>query len=140
MHTSQRHRVALIAALFAAGLAGTASAETFVTQSPSTVPYVSGGVGTGDQDAMRAQARDYNLRLTFAESGTGAYLANVYVDIRNDMRQHVLTTVTDGPYLMAQLPPGRYTLEATFNGVKQGRSFYVSRGQATNVSVYWPAG
>jgi hypothetical protein len=50
---------------------------------PTLAPgsYVSGGIGEEGQLDMRVTRDLYNLRLTFAQVGTGAYVAGVTVTI-----------------------------------------------------------
>lgn len=80
------------------------------------VSVLHGGVGAEDRAAMQAQAADYNLHLTFAAKGSGAYLSDVKVVIRDARGKTLVDTVTSGPWLYARLPQGKVTIAATSMG------------------------
>ena len=110
-------RRGLIAAAFfpalpAAIAAGVAAAPVPAGAAPR---YVTGGVSEEERDAILRDAAPYNLWLVFAEQGTGNYLANVHVTVADAADRPVVDAVTEGPWLFAQLPPGRYTVR-TGNG------------------------
>lgn len=76
------------------------------------VAVLHGGVGAEERAAMTHNAADYNLRLTFAAKGSGAYLAGVKVTIRNARGDTVLDTIAAGPWLFARLPQGTFSVAA----------------------------
>lgn len=82
----------------------------------------------GEIDAMNARAGDYSLKLVLAAKGSGDYLADVDVIIRSlPQRDQLVQVRTEGPLLMADLPPGRYEISATFDGVRPGAPSTVTR-------------
>lgn len=75
--------------------------------------FVSGGV-TSDEIAMiNSEKSQYPLSILTVAQGSGAYLADVHVRITDAQSQQVLETTMDGPYLLVDLPAGRYQVEAT---------------------------
>jgi hypothetical protein len=92
-----------------------AQTASFLPQphSAGTVVYVSGGIGQEERNALRAVAKDYNLRLAFATEGRGAYLAGAQVRIENLEGSVILDTRAEGPLFFARLPRGKYRLLAT---------------------------
>jgi len=86
------------------------------------VPFVSGGVGGEEQAELRAEAARYSLWVVTAERGSGVYLADVQLTLRDAAGRTVLDEALDGPWLMAKVPPGRYTLEARCEGQTLRRS------------------
>ncbi|MDP2247598.1 MAG: hypothetical protein Q8J65_05660 [Nitrosomonadales bacterium] len=82
------------------------------------VTYVSGGIGICESQEMRRIAKDYQLELEFVQKTATAesFLANIPVEVTDKKGSYVLDTVTKGPFLLAKLPNGRYTVTATFNG------------------------
>lgn len=104
----------LAAAALAMGLLATTAAGSAAAASPAPTGdaprVVTGGVSEEERDALLQQAGSYNLWLVFAEQGTGNYLANVQVALSDARGEPLLDVVTDGPWLFAQLPPGRYTV------------------------------
>lgn len=96
--------------------------------SAAGVPYVSGGVGQDEQQELHARRRDYSFWLTVAVRRSGAHLAGVLVRIREaDSGRLLLEHRMDGPWLFAQLPVGRYEVEATLQNLALGR-IEVQRG------------
>jgi hypothetical protein len=87
-----------------------APAAGLTPQTSGGIRYITGGVSDEERDAMREQANGYNLWIWLARSGSGYFLANVKVSIVDARGQPVLDTVTDGPWLLARVPPGRYTI------------------------------
>lgn len=101
--------------------------------------FLSGGVGLEDQAAMREQRNHYNLRLSFAEHGTGAYLAGVSVSLLRHRTHESIGPFDDsGPMLYLRLLPGTYRLAATYAGVTRNSTLQVSHRGVDHV-MYWPA-
>src|SRR5688572_10076755 len=82
------------------------------------VSFVSGGVGENSVAALRARESEFNLKLVFTLT-EGEYLADVGVKISDTAGKTVIEHVTDGPIFMARLPPGTYTVAATYSGRPQ---------------------
>lgn len=57
--------------------------------------YICGGVGNAEQEAIKSQAAEHDLMLTFAVSG-GAYLADADVEIRDGRGAVVLAARCGG--------------------------------------------
>lgn len=81
----------------------------------------SGGVSTDDYAALNRQASDYALKLVLAAKHSGAHLADVDVVVRAlPSREVMLEHRTEGPLLLATLPPGRYEVTASYGQVLPG--------------------
>lgn len=80
------------------------------------VAILHGGVGAEERAAIEQKPAGYNLRLTFAAKGSGAYLSQVRTVIRNARGETVVDVVASGPLLYARLPQGEYTVQATHEG------------------------
>lgn len=132
-----KHSVCLPALLFACCVAGAtpvATAEPLARLDVGGVSYMSGGVGEDERAAMRAVASDYNVALVFADTASGAYLADVAVDIRNASGATMLKAVSEGPWLYARLPVGRYKVSARVGGTVLARTVAVgAKGRATAI-------
>jgi hypothetical protein len=104
-------RTAVAGVLFACALGTTAGAIAAPHASDARgTPLLTGGVGEEERAAMRREAAPYNLWLVFVERDTGQYVADVKVSILDGNAAPVVDTVTDGPWLLARLQPGRYTV------------------------------
>ena len=103
------------------------------------VHYVTGGVGQEEADAFRNAQRDYSLALEFGNNTKprAQFTAGVNVLIRDARGNTVLDAVSDGPFLLAKLPAGRYTIRATQNGKTLDRIATVAGGKSTHVAFLW---
>ena len=89
------------------------------------VAVMSGGIGDEDEARLMARQNEFNLKVLFTIN-EGNYLANVNVGIADSKGRNVVQTVTEGPYLMAHLPAGQYTMSASYEGKTFTRKFQVS--------------
>lgn len=84
-----------------------------VKTSDQGIRYASGGVGESEREELRAMSDQFNVRVMSAMQSGGEYLADVQVKILNSHGATVLSAISKGPYFLAQLPAGSYTVEAT---------------------------
>jgi hypothetical protein len=103
------------------------------------VTFVSGGVGGEGVQAIRAIEQDYNLRLLFAMQGSGDYLSSVDVKILDQTGRTLVDAISNGPYFLARLGPGRYRIVAESGGKSIEKRVDISSGQVVSQSLYWPA-
>jgi len=132
--------VALAGVLSTAAVAGAATmANLPPEQKQGSIGFRSGGVGVEQRTAMKEVARNYALELEFVK-GTKApreYLSGVRVDIKDTADQTVLSTVSEGPLLLARLPAGKYSISATDAGSTESRTIVVSEGKPQRVVFDW---
>lgn len=107
-------------------------------QTQGEVTFVSGGVGSDEREAMQAVRNEYNLSLLFSLQGTGEYLSEVQVNITDSKGNTTLETVSDGPMLLANLKPGRYTVTVELNGQVAHKKATIVRNKRTSLSFIWP--
>jgi len=103
--------VARIALLIAVGL-GAVGGAVAMPQSFSYrgTPLLTGGVSEEERDEMRHELGPYNVWLAFVERDTGNYVTGVKVSMIDNKGNAVVDTVADGPWLLAEVPPGLYTV------------------------------
>jgi hypothetical protein len=101
------------------------------------INYVSGGVGVDSEEQMLAQQKNFDLKLMFTLV-EGNYLADVNVVVADAKGRKVIEDVADGPFFMAKLPDGQYTVTATYEGTSQTRKVNVSAGHLNTVHLRWP--
>lgn len=133
-----RHAIRTTAALAAAALLGTAlsAAESSVTLSDGA--YASGGIGNEEQQALQDRKNSYNLRLTFAQSRTGEYLAGLEIAIERLDRRRTFGPYQDcGPLFYARLEPGLYRVSATYEGVVRTKTVRIG-AKGFEETLYWP--
>ncbi|MBB5470798.1 hypothetical protein OKW30_001785 [Paraburkholderia sp. Clong3] len=82
------------------------------------VAYASGGIGLDEANAIRQVAVQYPLELEFARAATSQneYVSDVRVLIKNQEGKAVLNTTADGPFLLAKLSAGKYTVSIDRQG------------------------
>jgi hypothetical protein len=100
------------------------------------ISYMMGGVGIGEREMMESLARDYNVKLVFAEE-IGVYLAFVDVTVQDRDGKQVFSGVTNGPWLYLNLPTGNYMVKAAFdNETKQINLHVASDGRVARL-MHW---
>ena len=128
------------AALFAAALPALAMVSTNLPaeRTQGTVTYLTGGIGSDESAAMIAARAKYPLALEFIEKAKPRdnYLGAVDVTIENASGE-VLHATSDGPFLFARLPAGKYIVRAEDRGRVKERYVIVAPGKHKQVVFEW---
>lgn len=98
--------------------------------------YLTGGIGVEEVEALRAEAPRYSLQLITA-ARSGAYLAGTHVRLVGPGNEVILDTTIDGPWLLVDLPAGRYGVRATHSGATVERSVTVAPGQTQKIVLHF---
>ncbi|MDP3822512.1 MAG: hypothetical protein Q8R33_13650 [Burkholderiales bacterium] len=107
-------------------LDATAASVLPKVQNANGIDYMNGGSGTEGVDYMKARGNEFPLQITFSGPG-GQYGVAEKLSVLRGGRE--LISVADaGPLMMFKLPPGTYTMEATFKGVVEKRNVSVGSG------------
>jgi hypothetical protein len=109
--------------------------ENVVTH--NNVSFVSGGVGVDSEERLKAREKEFNLKLLFTLV-EGNYLADVSVRVADAAGKTVIEHVADGPYFLAKLPAGTYSVAVTYEGKAQNRTIKVGGGLRTE-HFRWPS-
>jgi opacity protein-like surface antigen len=110
-----------------------AQAANLEPRTVGQITYLCGGVGQDEQQAMRAQAGNFDRGLLFTSGSRGKYLGGVDVRLsRND--EEVASFKADGPRCFITGPDSTYQVTATYNGVQKRTT--LARGQR-NVQLRW---
>ena len=99
----------------------------------NNVIFMTGGVGIVERAKMRIMAETYNLKIVLADV-SGAYLSRVPVAIFEEDGNKLLDIVTNGPWLYARLPDGKYTIKAAFKGNEKKR--IIQMNHEFNVTMF----
>jgi hypothetical protein len=105
-------------------------------QTHQGIRFASGGIGLSGRDELRTLSPQFNLRLMFAMQGSGNYLADAQVRILNSRGAVVLDATSEGPYFLAQLPPGSYTVEVSALGQTQRQTARIGQSQS-RLNFFW---
>lgn len=112
------------------------AAEPAVELRPQTynqIAVINGGVSLDEAAMVKQMASRYPLRVVMSGRGGDYYVAD-RMSISRDGR--VVAQIPDaGPWLLLDVPPGRYTLTGIFNGVEMQRQVTVAQGSGT--TVHW---
>ena len=89
---------------------------------------------------MKQAASRYSLMIEMSSPAAprAEYVADVKIDVRDQRGATVLSTTSDGPILLANLPPGRYTVSATKDGASQRRDIVVGSGARPRLMFSFP--
>ena len=131
---------AVAAMMFATPVFSADSAALPAEMTQNGLRYVTGGIGADAVAAFKQAAPKYPLELLFAQKATpnDVYLAEVKVMIRQSGKV-MLDAKSGGPFLLAQLPPGKYQIEASSEGVVKQQAVEVVKGKHQRVVFVWDA-
>ena len=111
--------------------------RTDAKKANGTAPAISGGVSLNARDTLRGSESNANVKLVFALN-TGNYVSDVQVKVMDKTGRAVIEDTSNGPWLLARLPAGSYTAQATYNGSTVTQKFTVGKGLRT-AQFRWPA-
>jgi hypothetical protein len=126
-------------AAFAFALCQACTLAVAQTAPAAGASFACGGVAQDEQEAMKAQARQHDLMLTFAVS-SGAYLADVDVEIRDSRGAVVLSAKCEGPIMLVDLPgAGTWRVSAQVNGQTRRQTVTTTgRARPARATLIWP--
>jgi hypothetical protein len=103
------------------------------------IQYVTGGIGEAEYIALRQAQCKFPLALEFIRRAADydAYVADVDVVVIDEHGVEVLAVRSDGPYLLAKLPDGDYTVRATYFGHTLERDVRVAASASARVALVW---
>lgn len=120
-------------------VSGPVTAGSDASRVSAQVPAVAGGVGLNARSMLSSEARpEHNVKMVFSLD-TGNYLADVSVKVTDANGRTVIDGVSDGPWLYAKLPPGNYTVRATYNDKTVTRRIGIGRSGQRVAYLRWPA-
>lgn len=125
----------LAAATLAFG-AATAHAALIEGRTNDGGRYVAGGIGTEEIEALQQEAPRFSLQLITA-ARSGPYVAGAQVRIVGPGNNVILDTTVDAPWLLVDLPAGRYTVRATHSGHTVERTLTITPGQPQRAVLHF---
>ena len=131
--------VGLCAAVGAAPVWAQGETETSVPPQPqsySGIQVINGGVDLDQADAIKRVQSRYNLRVEISGQGGNYYVAD---KLKLMQGGDVVAEIPQaGPWLLMDVPPGRYTLLGDFAGTELKRDVVVTQN-GTKVSWVVPS-
>lgn len=108
------------------------------------VSYISGGICISGVNQMKGLAKDFPLEVVLVEKAEGStkenYIADVKVKIKDAKDNLILDVVTDGPFLLVNLPNGNYQIMADFHNVVKSRKVKINKNKHERIVFLWLAG
>ena len=126
------------AMLLGGGLARAADALPPV-QKMGSVEYLSGGIGVDESKAIEKASPHWPLTLEFAakDRQRADFMADVKVRVRDAHGHDALDATSNGPFLLAKLPPGSYGIDATAAGKTLHEHVTVKQHQPARAVFVW---
>lgn len=129
-------------------LAGIFSTLSFAEVNPSLPPvvsqgqtqFISGGIGKDESEAILQARSSWSLalELTQAADAKAEYISDVQVTIKDNLGNTVLDTIAEGPYLLINLSPGKYSLDATYKTITLHRNLSIQKTLGKKMTLIWP--
>ena len=131
--------IAVSGLTLALNAAGAPATHMPATHKQGEVTYITGGVGQTEAEAIKHIARYYPLELEFLLKAEpkDEYLADVKVRIKDARDKMVLNVTADGPFLLAKMPAGKYTVSAERNGKVEHRQIEIAAKEHRRVVFEW---
>ncbi len=110
-------------------------------QSQGQTEYLTGGIGADESEAILQEARTWPLVLELTQNGPtrAAYISDVRVTIKDGSGTMILDTVTEGPFLLVRLVPGKYSIDASYESKTLHRDVSIGKGGSNRIILLWPA-
>lgn len=120
-----KHSLAILGlALFSTA----AAAQPFPMNEQGDVRWVCAGIGLDERNALARMETGSNLKLVFAGTERGEYLANVDVILSDrEGKRPALKFTAKAPICLVQAPAGRYQVEALFRNEKRTAAATVAK-------------
>lgn len=129
-------------------LAGIFSTLSFAEVNPSLPPvvsqgqtqFISGGIGKDESEAILQARSSWSLalELTQVADAKAEYISDVQVTIKDNLGNTVLDTIAEGPYLLINLSPGKYSLDATYKTITLHRNLSIQKTPGKKMTLIWP--
>ena len=104
-------------------------ASDLLPERQNGIQFLSGGIGVEERNAMQAESKVYNLKLSFSLKD-GAYIADVKVAIDSGKKPLVRTN-SDGPLFYAKLPPGKSVSPCLIRGKPRPGRWMLGKARPT---------
>jgi hypothetical protein len=109
------------------------------TQRSLGISYISGGVGESESTAILAEAKQWPLLLELSqlENGRGVWIFGIQIKIVNSKSAVIFDAKAQGPYMLINLEPGDYVIQASYQGVEQKRALSIKADLPQKISLFW---
>ena len=119
-------------------LAAFSVARADVGRTPEGVWYSVGGIGEEESTRLAIDSASHPFSLRVAARGSGAFLADVDLRITDSGNRRVFEHHLDGPWLLIDLPPGRYEVVGEHEGEVSRLDVVVPAHGRRSAVMYFP--
>lgn len=112
---------------------------------PGGVCYISGGISGDEVSQFKSHAKEYQLEIVFVQKADTEsndrieeYIAGVQLQIKDAKGNLVVDMMTEGPFFLANLPPGKYQVSADHEGVIKHNMVNISAKKHQRIVFLWP--
>ncbi|HSH71609.1 MAG TPA: hypothetical protein VK974_01005 [Methylophilaceae bacterium] len=120
-------------------LAFIANAQDVSVYSGTDITYLNGGIGSEESEAIRLQAPEFPVHITFSEGKDGKSITDVALKITNHDGFSAFELPSAGPILYIKLPDGIYDITSQYGGITKLTKLKVLRNKSANVYLNWEA-
>jgi len=133
--------IALATSLASVAITGYSAGASLLPpeQKQGAISYLTGGIGMDEAQAIERKAPDYPLTLEFLVKARprAEFTSNVKVRIEDQHGAVVLDTVSNGPFLLVDLPAGKYKVTADCGGEVKTRHIRVMDNRPKRSIFEW---
>lgn len=103
------------------------------------IPYRSGGVGKEEEQAlqMAMQRAPLSFKFYMQDGGQGEFASDVGVNISQIGGASIFTAKSDGPFMIVDVPPGKYRVSASLQGVVKVQTVRVGPKDHHVLTFFW---
>lgn len=112
-------------------------AEVAIQQDAHGVDYVTGGIGSEEVEALEAFKKQFSLYFLFSEGKVGRLVDGVNITIVDAKKQTVFSLDQAAPRLLLNLPNGKYSVIASYQGNTQRYTFTSNAKKHQRVILNW---
>ena len=109
------------------------------TQYSQGISYITGGVGESETVAILSETKQWPLLLEMSqiENGRGVWIFGATIKIIDSKKQTIFNAQADGPYMLVNLVPGDYVIDAAYQDVTQKRALSIKPDSSQKISLFW---
>jgi hypothetical protein len=106
-------------------------------QTPDGIAFMEGGIGADEVGVMLAQRSAYSLAIRLAAERSGAYIADAQLRILDAAGKVRFEREVHAPWLLIDLPPGRYVIEAVHDSEVRRRTLTIAPRDHREAVLYF---
>lgn len=118
-----------------------AAADLLAAHHTGSNTFITGGIGLDESIAIKGAMKDWPLAVLFVqkEGAHAEYVADVRVRVTDKKGHTAIATDSRGPYMLANVQPGAYRVEATLDNKTLQQDVEIKRGKSVKLTFLWPA-